>query len=619
MNQLDVYYRALLNYRKLTTANHECTALRNAFAEADAEKDKIIIKRAFCTIDSDWVDAIEAGLVHVEKAIKEDRQFIRSNGEVVPIEKVRRVSKETTTHLAKHSNLITRYEEGEDIVPDKLYMIERLNDYAVYENRFLYMLLCYLRDFVTLRYNEILDLTHKYDATITLNKKISTGKQKIKYSVSMKDVRRDDPYLKDNNPARAIIDRIDLILKAILAFLSTPLMVEVSKVAMLKPPITKTNVLKMDNNFKGAVALYDFIILYNKPGYTVEHKETVLSPFVEELAEEMAEAGSLISFLAYEYGLGMKKDLKEAYLLEEERIKNEKIKERAERIEALKRRLEKTGEGLEDYVLTIEKQLRALEGAFEKAEALAALNSELRENEKRLCQEIESLKADIIRMKEEFEEEKHRHFLEIEALKKAHEDEMHALIVKHEEELLRIAEERRLEAERHAEELRLAEEKRIEDLRLAEERHNSEIASVREKAEKEMSECRAKCDEAVAKANGELAESKALCEKYVNENLELTEGKRIAEARVKALGGVDRDHTDRESFNELEREYIAFTRVYKEQWAKAKRAIRKKHLNVENFKSTNKVKNKATDEAVNSEAVSGEAVNNEKETDKESD
>ena len=88
MNQLDVYYRALLNYRTLTTASNECGSLRSAIAEADTEQDKIVITRAFCTIDEDWVDAIEAGLVHIEKAIKEDRQFIRSNGEVVEIEKV---------------------------------------------------------------------------------------------------------------------------------------------------------------------------------------------------------------------------------------------------------------------------------------------------------------------------------------------------------------------------------------------------------------------------------------------------------------------------------------------------------------------------------------------------
>ena len=257
-------------------------------------------------------------------------------------------------------------------------MIERLNDYAVYENRFLYMLLCYLRDFVTLRYNDILDLTHKYDATVSVDKTVSSGKRKLKYTMSMHDLRRDDPYLKENNPARDIIDRIDLILKAVLAFLATPLMAEVSKAPMLKPPITKTNVLKMNNNFKGAMVLYNFVVSYDKPGYTVEERETVISPFGDELADEMAESVSLVSFLAYEYGLGMKKELKESYVKEEERLNREKIKERAEKIEALKRKLQKTGEGIEDYVLTIEKQLRALEGESARAEALLLENNEHR-------------------------------------------------------------------------------------------------------------------------------------------------------------------------------------------------------------------------------------------------
>lgn len=555
MNQLDVYYRALLNYRKLTESDRECSALRSAIVSSNTELDRIEVKRAFCSIDEDWVDAIESGLVHVEKAIKEERQFIRSNGEVVPIEKVRRISKETTQHLAKHSNLITKYTEGEDIIPDKLYMIERLNDYAVYENRFLYMLLCYLRDFVTLRYNDILDLTHKYEAEISVNKTVNTGKEKLDYTLQMKNVKRDDPYLKENNPAKDIIDRIDLILKAILAFLATPLMSEVSKAPMLKPPITKTNVLKMDNNFKGAVALYDFIILYDKPGYTVEEKVTTISPFGDELSEEMAEIGCLAGFLAYEYGLGIKRSLKEAYLIEEERLKAEKVAERAERIIALKKKLEKTGEGLEDYVLTIEKQLRALESESKRADALAEELKEYKENEIQLKENILGLEGNIKALKNDIEEERHRHFTEMEEMKTAHEDAMHQLILKHEEELGKIKEERRAETERL-----------VQQINDAREQARAAIAEIKE-------ECAAKIKNAETEAEG-----------YRRQYAALVEDKRVAEARVKALGGVDRDFTDRESFNELEREYNAFTRIYKEQWLKAKKTIRKKILSKENIR-----------------------------------
>ena len=440
MNQLDVYYRALSDYRQQTLADHHCTSLRTAIATSDVEQDKIVITRSLCTIDNDWVDAIEAGIVHIEKAIKEERQFIRSNGEVIPIEKVKHVSRDSVEHLAKHSNLITQYSEGEDLTPEKLYTVERLNDYAVYENRFLYMLLCYLRDFITIRYNEIMEHSNKYEAEISFNKKIVCGKQKMAYTLTMRDVKRDDPYLKETNPAKDIIDRIHLLLKTVIAFLGTPLMQEVSKVAMLKPPITKTNVLKMNNNFKGAVSLYEFIMAYNKKGYTIEPLTTSLSPMQDTLADEMAEASSLVSFLTYEYALELNKPLKESYLREEERRKLERIKQRNDRIETLKRKLAGAEISPEEYAVTLEEQLRDLAGQAERAEKLAADLDAEREKTRALTKEVEELNQKIESLYAEIEDMKQRHFEEIQRLKQQHEDEMHELIVKHEAEVASLKE-----------------------------------------------------------------------------------------------------------------------------------------------------------------------------------
>lgn len=595
MNELDVYYRALLGYRRLTAESDKCTSLRNAIATSSTDGDKITVKTATCIIDEDWVNAIEEGLVHIEKAIKMERQFIRSNGEVIPIEKVKHVSKESVEHLAKHSSLITRYEEGKDIIPDQLYTVERLTDYAVYENRFLYMLLCYLRDFVTLRYNEILDLTNKYDATVDFDKNVTNGKQNMTYKVSIHDVRRDDDYLKRHNPAKDIIDRIDLILKTVLAFLATPLMEEVGKAPMLKPPITKTNVLKMNNSFKGAVALYDFIVSYTKKGYTPEFHEKVIAPFRDEMADELAEAGGMLSFLAYEWGLGIKPELKESYKREEERRAAEEIKQRAERIAAMKRRLKNSEISIEEYVITLEKQLRALEGESQRAELLAGEVDRLKEVEREQNERIELLGKEIETLKEAMEAERQRHFEEMEALKKAHEDEMHALVVKHEEEIYALKEEhaRDLERQRNAYEEKikaLKEEhaKQISDLegiiRSKEEAHQAQIKTVRDNAAKEIADFKEAqlvkendLKNAVKSANDVAAKARADYDALVD-------AKRIAEARVKALGGVDRDLTDKESFNELEREFNAFRALYKEQWAKTKRQIRKNHINLQNIK-----------------------------------
>lgn len=544
MNELDVYYRALLGYRKLTTESEKCTALRSAIAESNVDSDKITVKTATCTIEEDWVEAIEAGLVHVEKAIKMERQFIRSNGEVIPIEKVKHVSKESVEHLAKHSSLISRYEEGDDIVPDKLYTVERLNDYAVYENRFLYMLLCYLRDFVTIRYNEILDLTNTYDATVSFDKKVKNARQSMTYTLSMHDVRRDDDYLKAHNPSRDVINRIDLILKTVLAFLSTPLMEEVGKVPMIKPPITKTNVLKMNNSFKGAVALYEFIVSYDKKGYSVELNEHTLAPFRDELADELAEAGSMVAFLAYEWGLGLKPELKEAYCREEERRAAEEIERRAERIASMQRRLKNGGVSIEEYVITLEKQLRALEGESKRANALANDVDILKGVERSLNEKIDSMNEEIKLLNQSIIDERQRHFEEIEALKKAHEEAMHSIIAKYEAEVAEF-------------------DGRIRDYEQS---------------------CRSRIKEACDAAAAEVAEANASLTAMRSEYDGLLEEKRLLSARLKAAIGVDRDLTDEASFNELEREFNAFNRVYKQQWAKTKRQIRKKYLNLQNIK-----------------------------------
>lgn len=578
MNELDVYYRALLDFCRATSQVRACSAVTSAIASADMETDKIVVTRAKCTVEEDWVLAIEEGLVHIEKAIKEERQFIQSNGETVPIEKVKNVSKESVQHLAKHGNLITRVpEEGEDIVPDKLYTVERLNEYAVYENRFLYMLLCYLRDFVTIRYNDILSLTNKYEGTLDINKKISLSKRTMDYTVTLREERRDDKYLRENNSAKDIIDRIDLILKTILSFLATPLMECTAKVAMIKPPITKTNVLKMDNNFKGAVRLYDFIIAYDKPGYIVEKDETKLSPFREDLAEELAQAGAIISFLTYEYGLGIKSELKERYNEEERRRKTEELRKKTEQLEAIGRKLKSSGMSAEEYILELEKHMRALSADNNRIEPLRKEIEALKNIEREQNDKINELLADLESLKDAMEEERERHQNEIFDLKDAHEKELEERHLKYRDEI----ETHKQFHQRAMAEVRETHQAEMQQLR---DRFNAEMDSMKASRETERASMQARVNQAEESTRFATNALKEKTEEYDK----VLERCLIAEALVKALraekGAVEGDYTDKANFDQLEREYKAFTRFYNDAWTKAKKRIRKDILNMKNLK-----------------------------------
>ena len=542
MNQSDAYYRALLAYKRLTDEQRDCRRDSRVFAEAEGNE-RITVPRMICAVDEAWINAIEAGLVHIEKAIKEERQFIYSNGEVIPIEKVKHVSKDSVEHLARHAELITRAPEGEDLIPDKLYTVERLSDYAVYENRFLYMLLCYLRDFVTLRYQKILELTNRYEGHLTLDKEITAFGRTVTVKLDLTDHRQDDPYLREHNPAKTLIDRMDLILKTVLAFLSTPLMESAGKAALLKPPITKTNVLKMDNNFKGAVALYDYIIAYEGDGYTVTEDNREIAPFSDALREDMAEAELLLGELTYRYGLDITPALKANLERDENTARQTELKGRADALELLRRRLERDGEAPETYILELEKLTRTLRHELDRLDPLYAELDQRKQTELSLTETVNALNDRI----DGFDGE------------------------------LRQAENTRLELEQENELRHRREQAALIDAQ------NAEKASWAERAEAE----RAAHREEINALKAEISRKQAELDRFAAAYDELEDETRLLQAQVLGQRALEKRvtpaeleaMTDKDSFDELERELTAFIGLYEKVWKQTKRKIRKDILN----------------------------------------
>lgn len=592
MNYLDIYYRAFIDYRKNTTDNHDCTVQRSTTAKANSKDDEIIVTRQICDIETDWIEAIEEGLVHVDKAIREDRQFIRSNGEVVDIEKVKNVSKDSVEHLARHSNLITKYHEGEDVIPDRLYTVERLSDYAVYENKFLYMLLCYLRDFITMRYNKILDNEYTYQGSLSMDKSIVMTKRKIDFKLSLSEEKKDDEYLKENSKSRDLIRRISDILELTHSQLSTPLMQEVSKSPMLKPPVTKTNVLRMNHNFRGALALYEYISAYDKDGYSVRQEEQRISPFKHDVADEFAEIAMLSSFLTYEYGLNVRDSLRKSYENEELRRKEEELKRHLEQLKAMRRRLKESGESPDEYILALEKTNRMLEQNTEKLslarQEIEELNSTIldyKAKKARLEEKVAGLNHEIDQINKEHEEKliliENKKQEEIKALNEQHERKIDEIKEIHSTELQKICDECDLKVEQIKE--------RIDSERRANEEAMQELKEKFRKDSLEIEEQHAfRVAELKANWKDETTKLAILCQRneekiasIEKENEKLIDARRLAEARLIAirqehgLTSPPFDFSSEESFEELEKQLDVFEKFFNTEWKKTKTAIRK--------------------------------------------
>jgi len=595
MKRINTYFRAVNDYRKNTDKQPECVKIRAQIAEACREKDKIQTERVRCTIKTDWVEEIEKGLVFVEKALKEERQFIRSNGEVVPIEKVRHVSKSSVEHLARHSELITRETEGEDLTPDKIYTVEKLTDFSVYENRFLYMMLCYLRDFISIRYSKILDAVNTYKGKAQIEKTIHTPSGELNFSMKLSEVNRGDEYLAAHNEAKDILDRIDLLLKTVMLFLSFPLMQEVKKSPMLKPPITKTNVLRMNHNFKGSLALYEYVSAYDEDGYTLTTETKEINGFRNGAAEDFAELTRAASFLTYEYGLDIREHLTEMFEREEQERKAEEQRKLVAQMEALRKRVKESGLGMEEYMLMLEKRNKALQADSEELEivrkdnerlsqtislqenTISSLNSEIERLNEQYESTVAAHAAEITAMNERFAEEKQamaeEHSREIEALNSAHESEKEMLTASFEEEKNNIISAYNAEIERINGEI----DSRIGEVTA---KYEAQISTMHESYGKEIEGVRSAYYELNHKLEDASKDNAAMRQK----NAELSEGILLLKAKLNALkskysafDGTEKFDTE-DGFNDLEEQYKVFKKFFDSTWKKTKRTIRKKAL-----------------------------------------
>lgn len=607
MGMTELYYRAFRAFRDHTQKDPESRKLRKTIEHSNPKEDVLTSIKFDCQIESDWIENIEEGLIYVEKAIREERQFIRTEGEVVPIEKVKRVSKASVEHLARHSNLITRVPEDSqnDLIPDELYIVEKLNDYSVYENRFLYMLLCYLKDFIEMRLVKIRDKTTTYQSHLTMNKRLDENQRHLEYRLNHSDIQKNDPYLLERYKEIPLVDRVENIYAITVSLLETPLMREVSKTPMIKPPVVKTNVLRMNQNFRAALKLYDFIVSYNKDGYTFKEIKKVLNPFPPEMGEEVAETIELLSNIAYVEGNNLRKTLEkelEARLKEQKEAEAKKLKKDLKR---LRKRIDEMHDDPAEYILKLEKRNAQLEklsvelaSEKERNDTLEKRITTLEDDKSGLENSLEKLRSSLQDRNSEINALNQKYFDDMTEAEEIHQHEIHEMEQKHETIIVNLKEEHRSTVaalnEKH--------ENKIQDLITSYETQQADLIKAHE-SEKErlIDEYEAKIaslknnisqlDETIVNLKADMDQLISDHEKASEEYQQkidtlkhqlrrLNDEKKTANARYLALKkeqgllNGDEDYSSKVEFKQLETEMRAYKRLFKEQWKKAKRQIR---------------------------------------------
>lgn len=619
MKLLDIYYRAYMALRKHTLEDSNSQKLRKTIAHANSQNDILTAIKYECTIEEDWISNIEEGLIYVEKAIREDRQFIRTEGEVVPIEKVKKVSRTSIEHLSKHSDYITREPlDGADLIPDKLYIVEKLNDYLVYENRFIYMLLCYLKDFIQIRLDDIKDKTTSYQSTMKIHKTLDENQKHLHFELNYDDLYKNDPLLVDQYENIPFVNRIETIYATAVALLATPLMKEVAKAPMIKPPVVKTNVLRMNQNFRASLNLYDFITSYTKKGYTFKEIKKTFNPFSLDFADDMAETIQLTSILSYVEGNNLKDNLKKRFNIYENELIESERKKALEEIKRLKKRISELQEDPTHYMVKLEKRNTQLEKDStdlywekEKNQSLTQTIESLENEKVNFLKTIEKLNISLSEKDEKIEVMQQKYYDDMTQTERLHQHELKRI----QEMYLKMIDEMKAEHAKEVSMLHTSYQEQINDLKNHYEevqktliqQHNQEKLNMQELFDQQKKALIQSYEEKMEALDHTIAELKKSIETLKQDNQKeyhehelmrdeltakirlledeiarLDEEKKYAKAQYLALKNQrglitnEDDFTSKERFKELELEMMAYKKLFKEQWKKTKVKIREK-------------------------------------------
>ena len=374
------YYKSYKYMQDMLKSDFTHNYIEEALKDGDEGKDSIFGKTNEKVIDMDWVIAIEETLPYIQKAIDEQESF------------------------------------------------------AIYENRVLLTLIHKALMFVDDKYSKMKDVPNDSYNNITMNRHLELNQQKLDFSVNYVNENHEslaEDLDVENIESLSDFDRIRRIRQGLNECLATPLMKEIAKEPQVKPPLTQTNLLKENPNFKKAVELWSFLDTYKKQGFELVGEE-YNGKMTDENKEDVYLAMEFQHFMmSITTNPALRKMLQEKYeeenaLAKEEADRPEKVKEIRERekqildlnseIKSLKITLDQK----EQQILTLKGQISALQDELDNTKnELKETKLKLLEAQKeieRLKEETEKLTAEITELKETLENERESHAKQVEQM-----------------------------------------------------------------------------------------------------------------------------------------------------------------------------------------------------------
>ena len=227
----------------------------------------------FKNFDNEWMKTVEMYLPSLQKIIQNPKSTLRYEEEIVPIEKVKKVTKDSIRHLAMHSENIKTIDEDGNVIPSKLLTMHSEVDYAIYENRFIMTLINRLAVFVGNRYEVIrANINSKQRNHLNFKSGFAINQTEVAFDLDLiikSDI--EDSLLQQRN--EALLDRVTKLVRTVSGLKNSPFMLEMKDAKPVLPPIMKTNIILKNPDFRNAYSLWLFLDSYNALIYDIDVQE----------------------------------------------------------------------------------------------------------------------------------------------------------------------------------------------------------------------------------------------------------------------------------------------------------------------------------------------------------
>ncbi len=222
--------------------------------------------------ETDWIDMIESCITNLDNIVRNPRKFIVIEEDIVDISLARAISTESVKHLAQHTNMIASVDKEGNVTPNKILNTTKEESFEIYENRFIYTLLKNLSNFVARRMDAI-KKAYVNDNILELDVDANfyMGKTRVFYNLELIGSVPSDVEEEIQGADLKIVERVTKLQRIISDFLSSPFAKQMVNSAPVRPPITRTNVILKNPDFKKALVLWQFIESYSKMGFSVEN------------------------------------------------------------------------------------------------------------------------------------------------------------------------------------------------------------------------------------------------------------------------------------------------------------------------------------------------------------